>query len=234
MALFGEKYGDKVRMVEIPGFSMELCGGTHLQHTAQVGLFKILSETGVAAGVRRIEAVTGAGAYSYIQRREETLSQLASLLKTTTQDVTTATEKLLQQNRDLNQQVRQLKSGQGVAQAAELTPIDVEGIAVLTHTLQNADAETLSGLADRTAQRLGSVVIVLGGVAEGKVVFVAKVSSDLISKGIHAGNIVRDVAKIAGGGGGGRPDFAQAGGRNPDKLDAALQAVPDLVRAQRK
>lgn len=234
MALFGEKYGAQVRMVEIPGFSLELCGGTHLSHTSQVGLFKLVSETGVAAGVRRVEAVTGAGAYGFVQRREETLSQVAQVLKTNLHDVTAAAERLVQQNRDLNQQVRQLKTGQGVAQSSELIPVNVEGIAVIVQNIPNTDAETLAALADRTAQRLGSAAMLLASVAEGKILFVAKVTPDLIAKGIHAGNLVREVAKLAGGGGGGRPDFAQAGGRNPEKLEEALQAVPALILAQRK
>lgn len=234
MALFGEKYGDQVRMVEIEGFSLELCGGTHLNQTSQVGLFKVVSETGVAAGVRRIEAVTGAGAYGFVQRREETLAQIAQTLKTNLHDVTTATERLVQQNRDLTQQVRQLKTGQGVAQASELTPVVAEGVSIIVQSLPDTDAETLAALADRTAQRLGSVAILLASVTEGKILFVAKVTPDLIAKGIHAGNLVREVAKIAGGGGGGRPDFAQAGGRNPEKLEEALTTAPSLILGQRK
>ncbi len=234
MALFGEKYGDKVRMVEVPGFSLELCGGTHLNHTSQVGLCKIVAETGVAAGVRRIEAVTGSGANAYVNRKEETLAHLAGVLKTNVHDVATALDKLISQNRELTQQVRQLKSGQGVAQAAELAPTTVSGVAVVCQAIPSADVETLSNLADRTAQHLGSAVVVLGSVNEGKVTFVAKVTADLLSQGLHAGNLVREVAKIAGGGGGGRPDFAQAGGRNPDKLEEALASVPGLVAAQKK
>lgn len=234
MALFGEKYGDKVRMVEVPGFSLELCGGTHLNHTSQVGLCKIVAETGVAAGVRRIEAVTGSGAYAYVNRKEEALAHLAGVLKTNVHDVATALDKLISQNRELTQQVRQLKSGQGVAQVAELTPTTVSGIAVVCQAIPAADVETLSNLADRTAQHLGSAVVVLGSVNEGKVTFVAKVTADLLSQGLHAGNLVREVAKIAGGGGGGRPDFAQAGGRNPDKLEEALASVPALVTAQKR
>jgi alanyl-tRNA synthetase len=271
MALFGEKYGDRVRIVEIPKppdethrnaqersrdtqggrydahgkyhdargkfarcppFSLELCGGTHLAHTSQVGLFKILSETGVAAGVRRIEAVTGQGAFDYVNRREETLAHVAALLKSHPNDVVTAAEHLIAQRQELERQNRQLKAGGGAAQAAELTPRDVQGVPVVVHKMENADAETVANLADRTAQRLHSAVIVLGAVHEGKVAFAAKVTRDLVEKGLHAGNLVREVARIAGGGGGGRPDFAQAGGRDPGKLDEALNAVPGLVETQ--
>ncbi len=232
MALFGEKYGDSVRMVEIPGFSLELCGGIHLSHTSQVGLFKIVSESGVASGVRRIEAVTGAGAYDYLHRREETLAQIASLLKTSPNEVLTATERLLTQRQELEKQNRQLRSG-GATQTADLTAEDVGGVPVVVRELDSADPEMLANLADSTAQKLGSAVIVLGTVNAGKVSFAAKVTADLIAQGVHAGNLVREVAKLAGGGGGGRPDFAQAGGRDPGKLAEALAAVPGLVTAQR-
>jgi alanyl-tRNA synthetase len=231
MALFGEKYGDKVRMIEIPGFSLELCGGTHLKHTSQIGLFKITSETGIAAGVRRIEAVTGAGAYQLVREREDSLNQLASLLKTHPRDVLVAAERLQSQRAMLEKQVLQLKSG-AASGSASLKEEEVNGILVITGAVPNADADTLSGLADRTAQQRGSAVIALGAAADGKVSFVAKATPDLLKRGIHAGNLVREVAKIAGGGGGGRPDFAQAGGRDPGKLDDALAAVPDLVRRQ--
>ena len=233
MALFGEKYGDSVRMVEIPGFSLELCGGIHLDHTSQVGLFKIVSESGVASGVRRIEAVTGAGAYEFVQKREETLAQIAGLLKANTNDVLTATERLLAQRQDLEKQNRQLRTGGGSAQATELTPQDLDGVAVVVKQLDNADPEMLANLADTTAQKLHSAVIVLGTVNAGKVSFAAKVTPDLIAQGVHAGNLVREVAKITGGGGGGRADFAQAGGRDPGKLAEALAAVPSLITAQR-
>ncbi|HZP80844.1 MAG TPA: DHHA1 domain-containing protein, partial [Chthonomonadaceae bacterium] len=231
MALFGEKYGSTVRMVEIPGFSIELCGGIHLSHTSQVGLFKIVSEGGISAGVRRIVAVTGAGAYDYVNQREETLAHVASLLKTSPNNVVHAAERLIQQRQELERQNRQLKAG-GATQVAEIQPQEVNGVPVVVQTLDNADAETLANAADRLAQRLASGVVVLGTAQDGKVAFAAKVTKDLTAKGLHAGNLVREVAKIAGGGGGGRPDFAQAGGRDPGKLQEALDAVPRLVAAQ--
>ena len=232
MALFGEKYGDRVRMVEVPGFSLELCGGIHITRTSQVGLFKIAAETGVAAGIRRLEAVTGLGAYAYVNRREQTLLGVAALLKSNPNDVLTAAERLLMQRQELEKQVRQLKSGGVAAGAEELTPTDVDGIPMVVSRLENVDAETVANLVDRTAQRLQSAVILLGTVTDGKVAFAAKVTKDLVARGLHAGNLVRDVAKIAGGGGGGRPDFAQAGGRDPGKLNDALAAAPELVRSQ--
>jgi alanyl-tRNA synthetase len=162
------------------------------------------------------------------------LERLAGVLKTNVHDVATALDKLISQNRELTQQVRQLKSGQGATQVLELLPTTVNGVSLVCRAIPDADAETLSNLADKTAQNLGSAVILLGSVHEGKVSFVAKVTPDLLKQGLHAGNLVREVAKIAGGGGGGRPDFAQAGGRNPDKLEEALASVPALVAAQKR
>jgi alanyl-tRNA synthetase len=234
MALFGEKYGDRVRMVEVPGFSLELCGGTHLSRTSQVGLFKIVAESGVAAGVRRIEAVTGRAAYDYVQRREETLAQAAALLKSSPNDLVAAAERLVKQREELVKENRQLKAGGGAAQAAELKPQDVGGVPVVVSRIEGADTEAVKNLADRTAQQLHSAVVVLGTASDGKVTFVAKVTPDLVEQGLHAGNLVRDVARITGGGGGGRADFATAGGRDPGKLQEALDAVPNLVAAQRK
>jgi alanyl-tRNA synthetase len=234
MALFGEKYGSVVRMVEIPGFSLELCGGIHLGTTAQVGLFKILSEGGIAAGVRRIVAVTGAGAYDWVKRREQTLVGVASLLRTNPNDLVTAAERLIQQRQELERQVRQLKTTGGAAQAADFTPTDVDGIPVVVERIDGADAEAIAALADRTAGRLPSAVILLAGVTDGKIAFASKVTKDLVARGLNAGALVREVARMTGGGGGGRPDFAQAGGRDASKLPEALAAVPGLILSQRK
>ncbi len=227
MALFGEKYGDTVRMIEIAEFSRELCGGTHVGRTSQIGLFKLIRETGVASGVRRIEAVTGQGAFDHVEKQQETLAQAEALLKSNPGNLLQSLEKLLARTQELEKQNRQLR--EGGAQAEELTAILINGVPVVTKAIENADAETLANLADKTAQRLGSAIIVLGSLSEGKVMFAAKVTSDLIAKGFHAGNIVREVAKIAGGGGGGRPDFAQAGGKNPEKLQEALDIVAGLI-----
>ncbi len=228
MALFGEKYGDHVRMIEIPEVSLELCGGIHLERTSQVGLFKITSESGVAAGVRRIEAVTGDAAYQLTLNREATLGQVASLLKTNPTDLVVAAEKLMAQRQELEKQVRLLKSG-GAPAAAEITAESVHGVQVAARVVEGADAETIANMADAAEKHLGSAVIVLGTVSDGKVALVARVSPDLIARGLNAGAIVRAVAKITGGGGGGRADFAQAGGRDPAKLADALAAVPGLV-----
>ena len=229
MALFGEKYGDRVRMVEVPGFSLELCGGTHVENTAQIGLFKIERESGVASGVRRIEAVTGTGAIAYVNGQIEKLTSAAALLKANPNELVAAVERLQAQNKELAQQVKQLKAGGSANASQELEARDVNGVPFVTQKFDGMDAETLANLADRTAQRLGSAIIVLGSVNEGKVLLAAKVTKDLVAKGFHAGNIIREVAKITGGGGGGRPDFATAGGRDPEKLGAALDAVAGMI-----
>jgi alanyl-tRNA synthetase len=231
MALFGEKYGDTVRMVEVPGFSLELCGGIHLQRTSQAALFKIQSETGVGAGIRRIEACTGRTAIEFVNNVEMKLEKVAQMLKSNPRDILIAAEKFVKERSDLQKQIQQLKSG-AASTGGDLETIDVSGIPVILGAVPNADGEMLSNLADRTAQSKGSAVVVLGSESEGKVVFVAKVTADLVQRGFHAGNIVREVAKIAGGGGGGRPDFAQAGGRDASKLKEALSKVPELVEQQ--
>jgi alanyl-tRNA synthetase len=230
MALFGEKYGDRVRMVEVPDVSLELCGGTHLERTSQAGLFKIASETGVGAGIRRMEAVTGRAAVAFVNETERKLEEVARLLRSNPRDVLTAVEKLAKERTELQRQVQQLRAGSGAA--AELRTTDVSGIAVVTGSLATTDAQALGALADKTAQQKGSAVVVVGGAAEGKALFVVKVTPDLVQRGVHAGNLVREVAKVAGGGGGGRPDFAQAGGKDASKLVDALEKAAEVVGQQ--
>ncbi|HXG23696.1 MAG TPA: alanine--tRNA ligase, partial [Chthonomonadales bacterium] len=205
MALFGEKYGDRVRMIEIPGFSLELCGGTHLSRTSQAALFKITHETGIAAGVRRIEAVTGAEAYRYVEETEKNLAEIARLLKTNLHDVLPAVERLVQQRAQLEKQLHQLRTG--AVATGNLAVQEMKGVRIITGPVAHADPEALAALADRTVQqhREGTIVVV-GAVSDGKVFFAAKVTPDLVRRGFHAGDLVREVAKIAGGGGGGRPD----------------------------
>ena len=232
MALFGEKYGDRVRMIEIPGFSLELCGGTHLQRTSQVGLFKIVSEGGVSAGVRRIEAVTGRGAIDFVNDIENRLEQVAGLLKSNPRDVLVAAEKLTKERADLQKQIQKLKTQGAGGLSSDLNMETLSGVLLVSGQLTGADAESLSALADRTAQQQKSAVVVLAGENEGKVVFVTKVTPDLVQRGFNAGSLVREVAKVAGGGGGGRPDFAQAGGRDAAKIGNALARARELVLEQ--
>lgn len=233
MALFGEKYAERVRMIEIPGFSLELCGGTHLQRTSQVGLFRIVSETGVASGVRRIEAVTGRGAWNYTKRRDKVLDESAALLRCKPEELPTTVGRLLQEKDSLEKQNRQLQVAQGITRLDALPPKLVDGVPVLTAVVEGVDSKTLGELAERAAQRLRKGIVVLGTVADGKALLVAKVTADLVRQGYHAGYLVREVAKHMGGGGGGKPDFATAGGRNPQLLEEALALVPNLLMEQK-
>lgn len=233
MALFGEKYGDYVRMVEVEGVSRELCGGTHLKHTSQAGIFKIVSETGIAAGVRRIEAVTGAGALLHLSRLAETLDAAAGILKTGPRDVVAAVERLASERARLEKELQEWKARAAAGSSgADLAEHRVHDVCVVTGSLAAADAETLAAIADREARSRGSAVIVLGTEHEGKALFVAKVTPDLVSQGYHAGNLVREVARVAGGGGGGRADFAQAGARDAARLQEALAKALEVVAEQ--
>jgi len=230
MALFGEKYGADVRTVEIPGVSLELCGGTHLRRTSQVGLFKIVSETGVAAGVRRVEAVTGAGAWAYLKELEGRLRRVAAALGVPERQVVEAASKVVAYRSELEKQVQQLRAG--AVRTDDLRLEDVAGAKVAIVRASDADAQAMAALADRLGDEHRSVLVVVGGAANGRSLFVAKASRDLVSRGVHAGNLLREVSRIAGGAGGGRPDFAQAGGKDPEKVADALDAVPALVAAQ--
>jgi alanyl-tRNA synthetase len=234
IALFGEKYGDEVRVLRLGDFSMELCGGTHVRRTGDIGLFKILSEGGVAAGVRRIEAVTGEGAYEYVVHNEDLLRQIAALMRATRDDVLERVSEGQEHAKQLEKQVRQLKdklaSGQGTDLAAGA--VDVGGVKVIAMQVDDADPSALRNAVDQLKERLKSAVIVLGSTVDAnKVSLVAGVTADLVAR-IKAGEIVAAVAAQVGGKGGGRPDFAQAGGTNPAALPAALAQVLPLVRSK--
>jgi alanyl-tRNA synthetase len=228
MALFGEKYGDRVRMVEVPGFSLELCGGTHLVRTSQAGLFKIVSETGVAAGVRRIEAVTGRAAAQRVSELEQAVELAAAQMKTNPGNLVPAVEKLLAQRAQLEKEIRRLKES-GTPRA----PVEVEEIGEVKLALLNlgeTDAETLTISLDRETSRLGAAAVVAAvGRSGDRALLAVKAGQDAVKSGVHAGNIVREAAKTVGGGGGGRPDFAQAGGKDTAKLEEALSAARELV-----
>jgi alanyl-tRNA synthetase len=234
MALFGEKYADEVRVLQLGSFSVELCGGTHVERTGDMGLFKIVSEGGVAAGVRRIEAVSGQGALDYISQTDDILRSVAALVRGTRDDVSARVHDSLEQLRSLEKQVRSLKdklaSGAGTDLAA--AAIDVGGTKVLATVIDGADATALRAAVDQLKDRLKSAVIVLASVAgPDKVVLVAGVTADLVGK-VKAGEVVGAVAVQVGGKGGGRPDFAQAGGTQPAALPAALASVTDFVRTK--
>src|SRR5690606_33128639 len=221
MALFGEKYGDQVRVLSMGGdFSVELCGGTDVSRTGDIGLFKITSEGGVAAGVRRIEAVTGAAALAYLNGAEEQLKEAASLGKGSRDNVLDKLSALIERNRQLEKELEQLKAKAASAAGNDLagSAVDVKGTKVLAARLDGLDGKALLALVDQLKNKLGSAVILLGGVFEEKVVLVAGVTQDLTSR-LKAGDLMRQAAAVVGGKGGGRPDMAQGGGVDAGKLD---------------
>jgi alanyl-tRNA synthetase len=234
MALFGEKYSGVVRMVKIGDFSLELCGGTHVGRSSQIGFLRIISETSVGAGLRRIEAVTGEGALDYVREREKLLETAAEALKVSPANVPEAVERALESGRAAEKRIEEMQRESAAAQAGDLASNAVEynGVKLVAAQAATGDADALSSMADNLANSLNSGVVVLGGSCEGKVVFVAKVTQDLVKRGFNAGNLVREVAKVAGGGGGGRPDFAKAGGKDADKIGEALARAEELVRQQ--
>ncbi|MGH8372933.1 MAG: alanine--tRNA ligase, partial [Gammaproteobacteria bacterium] len=232
MALFGEKYGNTVRVMKFGEFSTELCGGTHVRRVGDIGLFKIVSEGGVAAGVRRIEAVTGDGALAWVHQAEQTLRGVAELTKGGLDNIQEKVSQLLDRNRKLEKELEQLKGKLASRQGGDLASqaVDVNGVKVLASRLDGADAKTLRDTVDQLKNKLGSAAIVLAAVEDNKVRLVAGVTADRMSK-LKAGELVNAVAQQVGGKGGGRPDMAQAGGDNPAGLDAALHSVPDWVRS---
>ncbi|MCW5571854.1 MAG: alanine--tRNA ligase [Steroidobacteraceae bacterium] len=234
MALFGEKYDSRVRVLQLGDFSTELCGGTHVARAGDIGLFKILGESGVAAGVRRIEAITGAAALDHVEANDELLREVAGLVRGTRDDLGEKLRAALERTRELEKEVRALKdklaSGQGTDLAAGA--VDVGGVKVVATQIDGADAGALRSAVDQLKDRLKSAVIVLASVeGGGKIALVAGVTADQ-TKRIKAGELVGAVAAKVGGRGGGRPDFAQAGGSDPAALPAALGGVADFVRAK--
>ena len=233
MALFGEKYGADVRVLSIGDFSVELCGGTHVQHAGDIGLLKIVAETGIASGVRRIEAVTGARALQWVADNEQRLQRVAELVKGGRDDVDDKVAQLLEKHRLLEKELQQLKGKLASSQGSDLAgeAVDINGIKVLAARLEGADTRVLRETLDQLKNKLGSAAVVLAAVNDDKVSLVAGVTKDQTGK-LKAGELVNMVASRVGGKGGGRPDMAQAGGNQPEHLDAALQAVPEWVRQQ--
>ncbi len=233
MALFGEKYGETVRVLKMGDFSTELCGGTHVRRAGDIGLFKILYETGIAAGVRRIEAVTGKGALDFVEQNETRLSRVAQLVKASRDDVEDKVDQMVQKLRKLEKENEQLKGKLASQKGGDLAgqAIEINGIKVLAAQLDGADPKSLRDTVDQLKNKLGSAVVVLGTVAEGKVSLVAGVTADCTNK-IKAGELVNEVATKVGGKGGGRPDMAQAGGTQPEALPGALKAANDWIQAR--
>ncbi|MBS1704510.1 MAG: alanine--tRNA ligase [Armatimonadetes bacterium] len=229
MALFGEKYGNRVRMVEIGEYSRELCGGTHVAATGEIGLCRIVSESSAASGVRRIEAVTGEGTVQWLNDQVEILRTASGLLKSSPKDLVHSIEKLLETVKDERRKREQLASQGAGASASQVD--SVGSVELATQKLTAGDPKDAQLVADRLVDGKPARVALVGLVADGKVSFVCKVGAEALSKGAHAGNLLREVAKIAGGGGGGKPDFATAGGRDADKVDEALSAGVAVLKA---
>lgn len=230
MALFGEKYSDEVRVLSIGGFSTELCGGTHAKRAGDIGLFKIILETGTAAGVRRIEAVTGECAVAWLEQLESNYSAVAELVKGGREDTLDKVQQMAERSRKLEKELEQLKGKLASNQGSELAAqaIEINGIKLLAAKLEGADAKTLRDTVDQLKNKLGSAVVVLGAAVGDKVSLTAGVTPDLIKK-VKAGELVNHVAQQVGGKGGGRPDMAQAGGTEPAGLDAALASVKHWI-----
>lgn len=235
-ALFGEKYGDEVRVVSMGDYSTELCGGTHLTNTSQVGMFKILSEGGVAAGVRRIEAITGKAVYEYLKERDGIISEVCVNLKSKEDNLIQRISSLLEENKNLSKELHDMKAKMSLQSADSIfdSKVEVNGVNLITNKFEGMDMDTLRETADNLRDKLGSGVVVLANVVDDKVNFVVTATKDVLDKGIHSGNIVREVAKIAGGKGGGRPNMAQAGASDVSKVDQALSYASEVIKTQVK
>ena len=234
MALFGEKYEEDVRVVTMGDFSKELCGGTHVSNTGLITTFKIVSESGVAAGVRRIEALTGDGVFAYYKAQEQKLAEAAKLLKATPENLAEKISHLLAETKSLHSEIESLKSkaaqeavGDVMNQVEEIC-----GVKVLAVRVEDVDMGGLRELGDQLKEKLGEGVVVIASAAGGKVSLMATATEGALKKGAHAGNLIKAIAGLVGGGGGGRPNMAQAGGKNPEGMDAALSKAKEVLAEQ--
>jgi alanyl-tRNA synthetase len=231
LAFFGDKYGDRVRVVRMGDASTELCGGTHVRRTGDIGLFKLRGESGVAAGVRRVEGLTGEGALGWIHQREQVLREIGEILKGPEEASVERLERLLAERKELERRLQEVQSKLAGSQSADLVSRArrVNGVAVLAARVDNVDDRGLREMADQLRGRLGSAIVVLGTERGGKALLLAAVTKDLTGR-YAAGKIIQEIAPIVGGGGGGRPELAQAGGPDASRLDAALEKVYEVVR----
>jgi len=236
IGLFEDKYKDIVRVVEMGDYSKELCGGTHVKNTSTIGMFKIISESSVAAGVRRIEAITGRAVYDYLLGLEEDVNKVSHLLKANRRELYVKVQNVMEEIKAKDKEIESLKSKMASSITDEIlsSKQSVKGISLITYKVENMDMNSLRNLGDKIKDSIGSGVIVLASVDNEKIYFLSMVTKDLVKNGIHAGNIVKEVAKITGGGGGGRPDMAQAGGKDISKVDEALSEVPSILEKQVK
>ena len=236
MALFGEKYGEKVRVVKMGDFSTELCGGTHVTNTSQIGQFKILSESGVAAGVRRIEALTGSNVRAYYDQMEAEMKEAASVLKTTPADLIEHIRKLQEELKAVKSENESLKSSAAKEALGDVMDKvqEIKGVKLLAAAMKDVDMNGLRELGDQMKEKLGEGVVVLISESEGKVSLITMATDGAMARGAHAGNLVKAIAPMVGGGGGGRPNMAQAGGKNPAGIDNAIAEASRVLEGQLK
>jgi alanyl-tRNA synthetase len=231
LAFFGDKYGEQVRVVSVESFSKELCGGTHCRHTGEIGLFRIVSETGVAAGVRRIEAQTGSGADALMRKLEADIRELSELLKVNQSELVAKTRKIITQLKDKERELEELKLKMASGSAVTATAKTIAGVQVHVQRTDGLDVHGMRELADQLRDRIKSGVVALGAATDdGKVALLVVVTKDLTGK-LKAGDLIKVMAAEVGGTGGGRPEMAQAGGKDPSRLDAALEKVFGLVES---
>jgi len=236
IGLFEEKYGDSVRVVSMGDYSMELCGGTHVSNTGQIGLFKVVSEASIASGVRRIEALTGKNVYLYINELEKEVDDIAHMMKTTKSNIKDRAKGVMDELKEKDREISKLKGKLSSSIADEILEnmINIDEVKLITYTVNDLDMNGLRNLGDELKARLGSGVVVLASTLDNKLSFVAMATKDVTAKGVHAGNIVKDIASFTGGSGGGRPEMAQAGGKDISKVKEAMDKVAQLVKDQLK
>ncbi|MEG0074885.1 MAG: alanine--tRNA ligase [Eubacterium sp.] len=234
MALFGEKYGEIVRVIKVGDFSIELCGGCHIDNSAKVGSFKILSETGVAAGIRRIEAATGMNAVHHVEEMDDTLLEVSEVMKTNPDHLLEKVNEMAEQSKHKEKIISELKhkfAGNMIMDIHQKVLV-INGVQTSIAEVDDVDMEELRNISDMLKDRMGSGIVLLGTKTEDKVNFIATATKDILKKGFHAGKLIKEVASVAGGGGGGRPDMAQAGGKKPEKLGEALEKAKEFIKNQ--
>ena len=231
MAIFGEKYGDIVRVVSMGDYSIEFCGGTHIDNTGKVGGFKIISEGGIASGVRRIEAITGSNVISYLAGKEKTISTVAASLKSSETDLTRKAAQVMTDIKSLENTIKELKADEISGSLGDIigSAKNVGGVDLITRRFEDTDVEQLRNISDAVKAAKDNVIMVFAAVNGGKVTFITSVSDDLIGKGYHAGKLIKEVAQAAGGGGGGKANMAQAGAKDASKVDVAFAKAEEVL-----
>ena len=231
MAIFGEKYGDIVRVVDMGHWSIEFCGGTHIDNTGKIGGFKIVSEAGIASGVRRIEAITGSNVVKYLQDKEKTIAEIAATIKSSESDLTRRASQLMSEIKELENTIKSFKSDEisGALDDIIAGAKEVGDVKLITRRFDDTDIDQLRNISDAVKEKVSGVAMVFAAVNDGKVTFITSLSDDLVGKGYHAGKIIKEVAAVCGGGGGGKANMAQAGAKDPSKVDAALAKAEELI-----